>query len=317
MTDPTQRDHGGGIDAAAARYGGTRADWLDLSTGINPIPYPVGHLPDAVWTDLPDQDAMTRLEAAARRFWSIPDAAEIVAAPGASALIAALPRILPGQTVGIPGPTYNEHAAAFRSAGWAVRDKAGGNVTVAVHPNNPDGRLLPRSGLNASETIIIDESFCDTCPELSHVTEAGRDGLILLKSFGKFWGLAGLRLGLIIGPAPTCAAMRDALGPWAVSGPALAIGARALEDRSWAAATRARLTRDAARLDAMVTARGGAPVGGTTLFRTYELGDAAAFRDRLAAHRIWVRIFPYSDGWVRLGLPGGEDDWRRLWEALR
>lgn len=315
--DRGPRDHGGGIDAAAARFGGCRADWLDLSTGINPLPYPVGHLDDGVWRDLPDSAAMERLETAARDFWNVPDAAGIVAAPGASALIAALPRILAGEKAGIPGPTYNEHAAAFRAAGWEVGEGTEADVRVAVHPNNPDGRRLPAHALASHETIVIDESFCDTCPEASHMPVAGRDGLIILKSFGKFWGLAGLRLGMMIATPALCASMREALGPWAVSGPALEIGARALEDRSWAETTRKRLARDSARLDAMLAARGAELVGGTTLFRTYAVEGAVAFQERLARHRIWVRVFPYSETWVRLGLPGGEDDWRRLWEALR
>ena len=108
-------DHGGGIDAACARWGGTRADWLDLSTGINPRPYPIPPLPADAWTALPDRAAFTALEQAARRFWAIPDGAALIAAPGASALIARIPALLPPGKVAIPAPTYNEHARAFRA----------------------------------------------------------------------------------------------------------------------------------------------------------------------------------------------------------
>ncbi|MCU4652163.1 pyridoxal phosphate-dependent class II aminotransferase [Roseibacterium sp. SDUM158016] len=317
MTDPLPpRDHGGGIDAAAARHGGAREDWLDLSTGINPIPYPVGHLPAAAWTDLPDRAAEARLLFAARSFWGVPEGAGIVAAPGASALIARMPWMAQGTRAHITGPTYNEHAAAFRAAGWTVVEDGEAEVRVAVHPNNPDGRRMPERDIGDHALTVIDESFCDTCPEASHVAHAGRPGVVVLKSFGKFWGLAGLRLGLMIGPGDLCDRMAEALGPWAVSGPALEIGARALEDRAWAETTRQRLARDAARLDAMLAARGAELVGGTTLFRTYAVPDAAALRKRLAQAQIWVRIFPFSATWVRLGLPGGEDEWRRLWDAL-
>jgi cobalamin biosynthetic protein CobC len=317
MTDPTSpRDHGGGLDAAAARFGGAREDWLDLSTGINPVPYPVGQLPDVAWTDLPDRDAEARFLAAARSFWAVPEGARIVAAPGASALIARLPGLCTGSVAAIPGPTYNEHAAAFRQAGWTLGDGPVVDVRVAVHPNNPDGRLFADREIGQAPVTIIDESFCDTCPEASHVARAAQPGVIVLKSFGKFWGLAGLRLGAMIAEPGLCERMAEALGPWPVSGPALLIGARALEDRSWAETTRRRLARDAARLDAMLAARGADLVGGTTLFRTYAVPDAELLRDRLAAARIWVRVFPYSRTWVRLGLPGGEDDWRRLWDTL-
>ncbi len=312
---PAPREHGGGIDAAAARYGGAREHWLDLSTGINPQPYPVGHLP-AAWTDLPDEGAEARLLEAARSFWGVPGGADIVAAPGASALIARMPLMVEGRRAVVPGPTYNEHAAAFRAAGWAVAEVGEAEVRVAVHPNNPDGRRLPERDIGGRALTVIDESFCDTCPEASHVARAGAHGTVVLKSFGKFWGLAGLRLGAMIGPPALCARMRAALGPWAVSGPALEIGARALEDRSWAETTRKRLARDAARLDAMLEAKGARVVGGTTLFRTCEVPDACALHERLAQARIWTRVFPYSATWIRFGLPGGEDEWRRLWEAL-
>lgn len=318
QTLPT-RDHGGGVDAAVARWGGAREDWLDLSTGINPVPYPLGHLPGRAWTALPDRAAMDRLIGAARSFWSVPPEADIVAAPGASALIARMPGQVAGTRAAIPGPTYNEHAAAFRAAGWEVVEEGEEGeveVRVGVHPNNPDGRLMAAGDIGGRALTVIDESFCDVCPEVSHVARTTEPGVVVLKSFGKFWGLAGLRLGFLIGSPAQCARMREALGPWAVAGPALEIGARALEDRSWAETTRKRLARDAARLDAMMAARGAELAGGTTLFRTYTVPDASAWQARLAEARILARVFPYSATWLRLGLPGGEDDWRRLWDAL-
>ena len=142
LPPPPDRDHGGGLDAAAARYGGARGDWLDLSTGINPVPYPLPVLPVDVWTALPDRAATLALERAARAFWGVPDGATVLAAPGASALIAAIPRLAPAGRVAIAGPTYNEHQAAFIQAGWTVG--AGGQARVVVHPNNPDGRLHAR-----------------------------------------------------------------------------------------------------------------------------------------------------------------------------
>lgn len=310
-------DHGGGVDAAAARWGGTRADWLDLSTGINPEPYPLPPLPADCWTALPDRAAMDRLLATARQFWQVPDGAEIVAAAGASALIARMPALCPADAV-IPGPTYNEHARAFRSAGFRVADSGAAPVQVVVHPNNPDGRLWPADTAGARLTVI-DESFCDITPEASQIARAADPGVVVLKSFGKFWGLAGLRLGFAIGQRETLTGpsghLADLLGPWCVSGPALAAGAAALADVPWAVATRARLARDAARLDALVLARGARLQGGTPLFRLYEVGDAARWQHRLARHRIWSRVFPYADGWLRLGLPPA-DGWDRVAAAL-
>jgi cobalamin biosynthetic protein CobC len=309
----SKRDHGGGLDAAVAAYGGTRADWLDLSTGINPVPYAApAPAPDA-WTALPDIGAFARIEAAARRFWAVPDGAMVLATSGASAAIAQLPRLRPPGRVAIPGPTYNEHAAAFRSAGWTVLDTAT-EAHVAVHPNNPDGRLWSPAELTAPFTVI-DESFCDVMPDASHIALASRPGTVLLKSFGKFWGLAGLRLGFAIGDPALIAPLADALGPWQVSGPALHIGAIALADTDWAARTRRRLASDTVRLDALLSRHGAEPRGGTTLFRLYRVADAAALQDKLARGQVWSRIFPYAQDLIRLGLPH-PDRWHILESAL-
>ncbi len=308
-----KRDHGGGIDAAAARWGGTRADWIDLSTGINPVPYPVPTLTGDVWTALPDAAAFARFESAARAFWSVPDTAHMVVASGASALIAAMPTLASKGPVHIPAPTYNEHAASFDAYGFRSGSAATSPTHVYVHPNNPDGRTWPTP--KASALTIIDESFCDTLPEASRISEAGQDGVVVLKSFGKFWGLAGLRLGAFFGAKEQADTLRSRIGPWAVSGPALAIGAEALSNLAWAEWTRARLAHDANRLDVLMTRAGATVAGGTTLFRLYDVDDAAAWQERLAQSKIWSRIFPYSDSWLRLGLPAS-DGWKRLEQAL-
>jgi cobalamin biosynthetic protein CobC len=315
----TARDHGGGLDAARTPWGGARGDWLDLSTGINPEPYPLPPMPADAWTALPDAGAQNALIEAARAFWQVPGDARILAAPGASALIARLPLLAPGGRVHIPGPTYNEHAAAFAAAGLKVIDAAPapGVPCVVVHPNNPDGRLWSQADMpihpDGATLTVADESFCDVEPDAS-LRLWGMLGAVTLKSFGKFWGLAGLRLGFAIGRPETIDRLAEALGPWPVSGPALAVATAALSDTGWAAATRARLTRDAARLDAAM-ARHGRLVGGTTLFRLYDVGNAQALQDRLAARHIWTRRFPYSRSWLRLGLPPWSG-WDRVEAAL-
>ncbi|WP_170367937.1 threonine-phosphate decarboxylase CobD [Ruegeria arenilitoris] len=321
MTDRTddlnprgKRDHGGGLDDAIARHRGARAEWIDLSTGINPHPYPVADLTSEDWTALPDHGAFARLSDAARRFWGVPDGAAILPAPGASALIARIPALAPVGAVQITTPTYNEHAAAFAAQGWTVQPGGPTQARVIVHPNNPDGRIWQAEDADAPLTVI-DESFCDVTPQASLIRLSERSGVIVLKSFGKFWGLAGLRLGFAIGHPDLIARLNDLTGPWAVSGPALRIGAQALNDTAWAEATRARLARDTERLDTLMTGKGAHLVGGTTLFRLYNVDDAAAWQDRLAQAHIWSRIFPYSDRFLRLGLPP-EHGWSRLEAAL-
>ncbi|GFE65011.1 threonine-phosphate decarboxylase [Litoreibacter roseus] len=321
------RDHGGGLDAAIEKYGGTRADWLDLSTGINPVPYPVGDVSQDAWTALPDIGARDRLLAAARRFWSVPDGVDILAAPGASALIARLPNLLGGVgKVRIEEPTYNEWAAAFENAGWRINGpKQRPNAMVYVHPNNPDGvAAAPPAQADGHEdlTAIYDESFCDTAPSDSYIGETprakdyGLRDILVLKSFGKFWGLAGLRLGFLIGPQNRIDEMAEMLGPWPVAGPALEIGARALDDMAWADATRTRLDEDFKRLDKLMAPHAQRDPLGTPLFRLYTTKDAAELQDKLAQSHIWSRTFPYSKTWIRLGLPA-PDRWDQLETALR
>ncbi|KAJ04567.1 threonine-phosphate decarboxylase CobD [Sulfitobacter mediterraneus] len=313
--DSGKRDHGGGLDAAAAQYGGQRGDWLDLSTGINPVPYPLPEIPENAWTALPDEAALSELESAARRFWKVPEGAAVMAVPGASAAIVHIPHLAPAGTVHIPGPTYNEHAASFAQAGWRVSHDAGhATASVHVHPNNPTGQLWQVSDLHGA-LRVIDESFCDVTPDRTLMDQALTPGTLILKSFGKFWGLAGVRLGFVIGDPDLVNQLRAMLGPWAVAGPALTIGADALRAQHWAEETRNRLHKDALRLDALVTAKGAKLVGGTDLFRLYEVENAAEWQETLAQHHIWSRIFPYNPHWLRLGLPA-PDQWARIEKAM-
>ncbi|MGR3321880.1 MAG: threonine-phosphate decarboxylase [Pseudooceanicola sp.] len=300
----TGRDHGGGLDAAVARYGGARGDWMDLSTGINPVAYPLPPIAPHFWTALPDHAAQDGLIRAAREFWNVPDAARILPVPGLSSAIPRLPGLARPGRVAIPGPTYNEYAPAFAGAGWQVdaSDPAGHEASVIVHPNNPTGRF--HAAPPPAALRVIDESFCDLAPARSLVAEAATPGTLVLKGLGKFWGLAGLRLGFAIGDPDLVARLSAEIGPWAISGPAQAVGTAALNDTAWADETRARLQADARRLDRVMTAHGATGSGGTDLFRLYEVDDAAALRDRLARHRVWSRIFPWSPRMIRLGLPG-------------
>lgn len=309
----TPQDHGGGLDAALEIYGGTRADWLDLSTGINPVPY-CATLPDGDhWTALPDAHARNALINAARVFWDVPPQAAILAAPGASVLIAQIPGLMPSGRVEIPQPTYNEHAASFQAHGWHIA-QTNATAQVVVNPNNPDGRLWQAEQLSAPFRII-DESFCDIAPQHSLIALAAQKNTIVLKSFGKFWGLAGLRLGFAIGDPDHIAQLAQRIGPWAVSGPALHIGAQALNDHDWAAQTRQRLHQDAARLDGLMSGAGAQIIGGTPLFRLFQVPDAQDWHDRLARHEILSRIFPYNPRWLRLGLPA-QNRWSQLEKTL-
>lgn len=309
-----ERDHGGRIDAAIAEFGGSYDDWIDLSTGINPDPYPLPKIDTRYWTNLPDDLQIKGLEDAARSFWRVPDGAEIVATPGASAAIACLPKLIAGISVHIPKPTYNEHAAAFSSNGWASRKDA--DTLVVVNPNNPDGKIWNKVDVTAKH-CIIDESFCDVVPDASLIELSRSLDHVILKSFGKFWGLAGLRLGFAICLPEFATKLRNGLGPWPVSGPACQIGTHALLDEQWAIETRIKLAHSSDRLDEMLTGAGFEIVGGTSLFRLVSTNNARDAFNHLASNSILTRIFPYSDKWIRFGLPNGEENWARIDQALK
>jgi cobalamin biosynthetic protein CobC len=318
------REHGGNLDLAQQRFGGRWEDWIDLSTGINRLAYPVGEIDQHHWNALPSRSEIELLHQAAQHAYRT--SAPIVAMGGAQAAIQLLPQLVPRGRARILAPTYNEYAPVLSAAGWEVEEVseldalAGADLAIVVNPNNPDGRchapqdlltLLPRVG-----RLVIDESFADAVPDVSLASAAGRPGLLILRSFGKFYGLAGLRLGFALGDASDIAKLAAMSGPWPVSGAAIAIGCGALRDDNWAKATSARLARDSVRLDAMVQSQGWRLVGGTPLFRLYETPDALAQQEKLARGQIWSRVFAQKPAWLRLGLPGSESEWTRLAELL-
>jgi cobalamin biosynthetic protein CobC len=324
--------HGGDLGEAAARFGGSGSTWLDLSTGINPHAWPVPEeLREAGWTRLPSGADLARLIEAARLAYDAPAQAAIAAAPGTQAIIQWLPRLAAAGTVSIVGPTYGEHETAWQAAGYRVSlvptladATESGRHVVVVNPNNPDGRIATRPQLLAvAETcrarggwLIVDESFVDVEPGCSIVRHCTELPIIVLRSFGKFYGLAGLRLGFAIATSTLTQQISRALGPWAVSGPAMTVGAAALADIGWAAAMRGRLVCERDELDSLLLAAGLRIAGGTNLFRLVEHPRAGRLHDSLASRRIWTRRFQWSDTLLRIGLPPHEAASRRLAAAL-
>lgn len=327
------RHHGGNLSAAATATGRPRAQWLDLSTGINPRPYPIPAIPADAWTRLPEAAEQAALTDAARAAYDVAEGAAVVAAPGTQALIQWLPLLRPRGRVGVVGPTYGEHATAWARAGHAVEnldrlpapdDARAPDVVVVVNPNNPDGRRHhPDALLALAEAqgarggwLVVDEAFADVAPEVSLCGRAVGEGLVILRSPGKFYGLAGLRLGFAVTGPEVAARLSDNLGPWAVAGPALTVGAAALGDLAWRDATRGWLADQAAALDGVLREAGLTLLGGTALFRLAEAPDAGAVFERLAGAGVLARPFSYSSTWLRLGLPGDDAGLARLAEAL-
>jgi cobalamin biosynthetic protein CobC len=310
--------HGGDLAEARHRFPGAPLPWIDLSTGINPVPYPVPALSSEAWTRLPSSaDLRALVEAAARRY-GVDDPETIVAAPGTQALIQLLPRLVTGSRVAIVGPTYEEHEVSWRRQGHEVTIvddlPAEADITVLVNPNNPTGRLVPVAELVARKgLLVVDEAFIDFHPRTASV--AGGKAVVL-RSFGKTYGLAGLRLGFAIADRALAQRLREELGPWAVPGPAIEIGIRALGDDVWLANTAARLERDAARLDDLLTRAGFTVSGGTLLFRLARHANAPSVADALGRHGIHVRRFAREPTWLRFGPPADDAQFSRLAAAL-
>lgn len=324
-------DHGGSLGRARALFPHASRPFVDLSTGINPHSYPLFDLPATSLSRLPEAARTRDLLEIAASTYGAPSPANLAAAPGTQIL---LPRvaslIAPGKAL-VLGPTYAEHARAAAIAGHRVLEVndfealADADLAIVVNPNNPDGRIVERHRLLALTArlrakgglLVVDEAFMDVGPrEHSLAGDAGRGGIVVLRSFGKFFGLAGLRLGFALSDAATVEWLETQFGPWAVAGPALEYGIRALADIGWQDAMRASLMDASARLDALF-GRFGIPVtGGTTLYRFLRLPDAADLFSALGKRGILLRHFADRPHVLRAGLPGSEEEWQRLESAL-
>lgn len=325
---PAPLTHGGDLAEARRLFPDAPTPFVDLSTGINPHSYPLPGLPAEAFARLPGRADLEQLLAVAAEAYGAPSAACVLAAPGTQILLPQIAALAPAGRAAILSPTYAEHARAAALAGHRASEVAdiallkGADVATVVNPNNPDGRLRPRDELLAlADTVgllVIDETFMDVGPAgASLARDVLRGNVVVLRSLGKFFGLAGVRLGFALA-APEIAARLDAvLGPWAVSGPALAIGMAALADRAWATAMRATLAASASRLDALLTGAGLEVVGGTSLFRLARTPNAADIFNRLGRAGVLVRRFQVQPTWLRFGLPRDHDAWQRLGAALR
>ncbi|RXT24264.1 threonine-phosphate decarboxylase [Rhizobium leguminosarum] len=337
--------HGGGITAAAVAFGGRADDWLDLSTGINPCPVVLPDIPAKAWHRLPDRHLFDEARRAARDYYGTGEILPLPV-PGTQSVIQLLPRLVEaGRLVGVMDnrlavtdnrvavvtPTYGEYARAFASAGFAVDAVndiavigAGHRLAVVVNPNNPDGLVSPPETLialhdrmkAAAGLLVVDEAFGDTDPTLSLASRAPQlSNLVIFRSFGKFFGLAGLRLGFAIARSDILARFEDWLGPWAVSGPALSIAGSLL--RSDVSPIRDRINERCAGLHAVLKGAGLQISGGTALFTLVADARAGDIYTHLCRHHILVRKFDYAPDWLRFGLTPDPAADRRLGEALQ
>ena len=319
--------HGGRLAEARAAFGDTGATWLDLSTGINPHAWPGAGEVAIDWARLPDESELRALEAAAAAYFGV-DQDYVAALPGTEIGLRLLGTLLSGPARHL-APTYRTHAEMVAdSVPIDSLSAASDGIVIVANPNNPDGRVLPAQALLAAHDrlrarrgwLVVDEAFADACVTdapisvAPHVADGTR--LIVFRSFGKFFGLAGMRLGFVIAPRAMIAKVRALLGAWPVSAAAIAIGSAAYRDADWIVTMRERLAQDAADLDGMLLGRGLVAIGACPLFRLVDVADASATFARLARHAILTRPFDYDPRWLRLGLPGSAAALDRLERAL-
>lgn len=320
-------EHGGNLAAASRQYGIALGSWLDLSTGINPNGYPLPSIPSSAWQRLPLSD--DGLAEAARAYYGC---RHVLPTAGSQAALQTLPRLRTPCRVAVPDQTYAEHRLAWSRWGHEIVTFAEkpdaqilnqADVVLVCNPNNPTAtRYTPAELLQWHEQLaqrggwlVVDEAFMDATPELSIAQYADRDGLFVLRSLGKFFGLAGARVGFLLATEAALQSVEELLGPWPLSGPSRLIAAKALADKSWQEQTRKRLSTASLQLSKLLSEHGLPPQAGTDLFLWVPSSKVAAWHDHFARHGIWVRRFDEFSA-LRFGLPP-QDGWDRLKAALQ
>lgn len=324
-------DHGGSLERARRLFPAAPEPWLDLSTGINPHTYPHRPISATALSCLPEPADTARLAATAARAYGAPSAENVIAAPGTQILLPLVMSLLPAGRAAVLSPTYAEHArTAALARHWVEEttrfdDLAEANLAIVVNPNNPDGRVTARRDLvdlarglrQRGGLLVVDEAFMEVGPRQESLAgDVGELPVVVLRSFGKFFGLAGLRLGFAIASRAIASQLSARLGPWAVSGTAIEIGMQALADFEWQERMRARLQTESQRLDELIQASELTVCGGTSLFRYVRHPEAARIFDILGGQGILARAFERDPQALRFGLPGTEAAWHRLSRAL-
>ncbi|MGP1716510.1 MAG: threonine-phosphate decarboxylase CobD [Methylophilus sp.] len=319
-------EHGGNLQQAATQYGIPLADWLDLSTGINPQNYPIPPLPPALFQRLPTIN--DGLHAAAQNYYGAP---HLLACAGSQAALQVLPALRKACRVAMPRTMYQEHAHAWQRAGHTMHffDQQpdadtlhNTDVLLLCNPNNPTGQLYPVATLLSWHAqlaarggwLVVDEAFMDTTPQRSLASHTGQPGLWVLRSLGKFFGLAGLRVGFLLGEQTALAAVESLLGPWTITGPSRHIAQLALEDTGWQQPMREHLSAQSRQLLQLLSRYGLNPTGGTDLFQYVEHPASRQLQNALAKQGVWTRYFE-SPLALRFGLPP-LTEWARLEQAL-
>ena len=320
-------EHGGYLISAAEKYKIPIEQWVDLSTGINPNGWPIPNIPSACWQRLPESG--DSLISAAKDYYQCQS---ILAVAGSQAAIQILPQLRSKSKVGVLPLAYAEHGYSWKKAGHEIveltEETIGDqldllDVLILINPNNPTTQRFSKDHLlnwhkklqQRNGWLIVDEAFIDTTPEESLCSYPASDGLIILRSIGKFFGLAGIRCGFVVGQEKLLTKINEALGPWTISHPSRYVATAALIDKQWQQQTRYDLKKQSERLVLLLTKRGLKPDGQTDLFVWIKIPEAKGIHQALAEQGVLTRLFdqPLS---LRFGLPQNEQQWSQFDIAL-
>ncbi|MGB0495833.1 MAG: threonine-phosphate decarboxylase CobD [Kangiellaceae bacterium] len=336
QTDSSDLVHGGQLQKQAKKYNIPAENWLDLSTGISPYSYPVQTIPSSMWRRLPEfSDSLLK---AVKQYYG---SSKFVACAGSQAAIQAIPQVWkqvlkfsatrPAK-IWLPKVGYKEHQKHWISNGFSIThyvelpnasDLEENSVVVVINPNNPSGAVydskilleLANTLAKKNGLLIIDEAFIDSNLSLSIATKASHfKNLIILRSIGKFFGLAGIRLGFAFANDTWLKQLKVKLGEWPISGPSLYIAEKALSDSSWQSAQRFRLDKQSMALHSLLRRVFNLNSKGCNLFRTINLANATEIFESLCKQAVYVRLTDDKKS-LRFGIPDS-DGFFRLEKAL-
>ena len=337
--------HGGQLQKVALQYNIAPNQWLDLSTGIAPFNYPIPKIPEKLYQALPQ--VSNELTVVAQRYYN---ADNLLVTNGSQAIIKLLPTLWREQnkhsrTAYLPEQGYKEHALAWQMAGFSLcwyQDKLpelskieNNAVLIVINPNNPTGQLYPKSVLlkyqkklaENNGLLVIDEAFIDVIKNSQSMTNTINNykNTLVLRSFGKFFGLAGIRIGFLIADQTWLENFSENLGPWQVNSPAQFIAQQALADYNWHEQQKHKLNTLSNKLHSLlienIPPENMNKITGTDLFQTvyFKKGvDSISYAEHyyitLCQQGIYVRLTDDKQA-LRFGI-AKEDQLERLTNAL-
>ncbi|WP_117235498.1 threonine-phosphate decarboxylase [Vibrio maerlii] len=336
--------HGGKLLEAIGVYGGSKEEWVDVSTGVSPYTYPVTSIPLEAWNRLPEDN--DGLEIAAQSYYN--SRITPVAIAGSQAAIMLLPLIVTEHlgrcgTICLPSVGYKEHQHAWQKLRhnnqmWDLdfyddipsdEQVKRADVILIINPNNPTGYFIDQQTMHRLQQqlhakggrLIVDEAFMDCTPEKSILptfnTQSKLDeNLIVLRSVGKFFGLAGARVGFVFAVSPILQKLREEIGPWTVTGPARWVVNQALQDGTWQQQTRQQLKTDITRLESLISNAWRCHYTSGNLFVTAYLNNAEITHQTMCKNQVLARLCDENNA-IRFGLPKQDWQWDRLEQVLK